>query len=92
MKAKALSATMVACIDMAREAGGELVRYQGGFWAPRGAHPLAQDPAKFGSGRGLPTYHSTPTVHAIVTRGFAKYSEHREGRHSTFPIAIRLND
>lgn len=77
----ALTATMVACIDDARAAGGELVRYQGGYWASRGGpHPA----------NGHRTSHGTPTVHAIVTRGYAEYSEHRDGRNGPFPIAIRL--
>lgn len=80
---KLLSATMVACIDDAREAGGELVRYQGGYWAPRG-RSMRHDGAPVGS------YHGASTVHAIVTRGYAEYSEHREGRGGRFPIAIRL--
>lgn len=85
-----LSATMVECIDMAQEAGGELIRYQGGYWAPRGSHPLTSSPETWGSGRSLPRYHGTPTVHALVTRGYAEYTEHREGRHNNFPIAMRL--
>jgi hypothetical protein len=79
---KPLTATMVACIDDARDAGGELIRYQGGYWAPRGAgHPLTTRTPYFG----------TPTIHAIVTRGYAEYSEHQDRRAGgTFPIAIRL--
>jgi len=78
---KPLSATMVACIDCAQEAGGELVRYQGGYWADRGGgHPMTN----------RREFHSTPTVQALVTRGYAEYSEHRDGRNEAFPIAMRL--
>jgi hypothetical protein len=79
---KSLSATMVACLDIAQEAGGELVRYQGGYWADRGGgHPV---------GVNRRECHSTPTVQALVRRGFAEYSEYRDGRSGLFPIAMRL--
>jgi hypothetical protein len=79
---KSLSATMVACIDLARANGGELVRYQGGFWSDRGGgHPTVN----------RREYHGASTVQAIVDRGYAAYSEHREGRNgSSFPIAMKL--
>ena len=80
---KKLTATMVLCFDMARDAGGELVRYQGGYWAPRGVHPRAL--------RGG-VWHGTPTVEALVARGHATYTEHRPGRGGDFPIAMRLID
>lgn len=76
--AKALSATMVACIDFAREHGG-LVRFQGGFWTKAGAGWLgiAPDAEWFG----------TSTVDACVSRGELAYSEYRDGRNGRFPIA-----
>lgn len=81
-KLSPLSATMVACIDDALEAGGELIRYQGGYWAARNA-PRASD--------GIPRpYHGTPTVEALVARGEAEYSEYRDGRNGQFPIAVRI--
>lgn len=79
---KPLSATMVACLDDALEAGGELVRYQGGYWAARNA-PRAHD--------GIPRpYHGTKTVQALVDRRAAEYSEWRDGRNGQFPIAMRV--
>jgi hypothetical protein len=86
MSDKPLSATMVACIDMARDAGGELVRYQGGYWAPRGVcHPTRSTGTDCG-------WHNSSTVQAIVSRGHAKYTEHRRGRSGEFPIAMRLTE
>lgn len=76
-----LSATMVACLDLANQHGGELVRYVGGYWAPRN---LGLHPSLNGS-----EYHGSSTVQALVTRGHAEYSEHREGRNGKFPIAVR---
>lgn len=75
-----LSATMVACIDMALENGGELVRYQGGYWAPRGAHPRATHTPS----------HGTPTVEGLVRRGQAEYTEWHNGKFKVFPVAMRL--
>lgn len=78
---KPLTATMVACLDDASEAG-ELIRYQGGFWAARGA-PRGFD--------GIPRpFHGSSTVQALVSRGCAEYSEWRDGRGGSFPIAMRL--
>lgn len=78
---KPLTATMVACIDDTLEAGGELVRFQGGFWATPGAHPTVD--------RRI--YYGTPTANAIVARGYAEYTEHRErATGGSFPIRMRL--
>lgn len=80
-----LSATMVACLDDAEAAGGELVRFQGCYWAPRNVARRSHD--------GVPVhYHGASTVHALVTRGYARYSEYRQGRRDDFPIAMRLTD
>jgi len=78
---KPLSATMVACIDFARE-HGEIVRFAGGFWTKRGAgwsgsHP---DTEWFGSS----------TVQACVTRGELQYTEFHNGRYRAFPVAVAL--
>lgn len=78
-----LSATMVACIDDAQAAGGELIRFAGGYWAKRGAAIQSHNGAPVGA-------HGTSTVNAIVTRGYAEYSEHRDGRNGPFPIALKL--
>lgn len=84
MTPKALTATMVACLDDARAAGGELVRYRGGFWAARNA-PRCHD--------GLPRpYWGTSTVEAIVARGEAAYTEWRDGRSGRFPVAMRVSE
>lgn len=79
---KPLSATMVACLDDATEAGGELVRYQGGFWAPRNAPR---------NGNGIPQpWHGSTTVQALVTRERADYSEWKDGRGGRFPVAMKV--
>jgi len=70
---------MVECIDMARDAGGEIVRFQGGYWAPRGDHPRNRAPS-----------HGDRTVTAIVSRGWAEFTEYRDGRRGRFPIAMKL--
>lgn len=75
-----LSPTMINCIAMATESGGELVRYQGGYWAPRGGHPVVKKVA----------WHGATSISALVRCGYAEYTEHREGRHGTFPIAMQL--
>lgn len=79
--AKALTATMVACIDFAREHGG-LVRMQGGYWTKAGAgwNGSTPDDEWFG----------TSTVHGCVTRGALEYSAYRDGRNGRFPIAAQI--
>jgi len=79
---KPLSATMVACVDFAREHDG-LVRMAGGFWTMRGAgwRGDAPDAEWFG----------TSTVHACVTRGELAYTEYRDGRNGRFPVAASLS-
>lgn len=80
MTARSLTAPMLACIDLAQEGNGELVRYAGGYWAPRGrAHPRL-------SGE----WAGTPTVQALVARGQARFSEHRRSRTKPVPVAIQL--
>lgn len=79
---KPLSATMVACIDDANAAGGELVRFQGGFWAARNG------PRDY---LGIPRpYHGASTIKALIERGAAEYTEWKEGRDFRFPIAVRI--
>lgn len=82
-KAKALSPTMIDCIGMMEEAGGEIVRFQGGFWAPRNIARHTHS--------GIPvSYHGASTVQGLVDRGYATYTEHREGRGGRFPIRATL--
>lgn len=78
-----ISATMVDCIEMAREAGGKLVRFQGGYWAPRNSLRRPHD--------GLPvSWHNSNTINALVTRCVAKYTDWLEGARNTFPIEMTL--
>lgn len=75
-----LSATMVSCLDLALEHDGVLVRYQGGYWAPRGRiHP------KLGG-----ESYGSKTVEALVTRGVAEFTEWKDGRASRWPVAMKL--
>lgn len=78
---KPLSATMVACIDFAREHGG-LVRFAGGYWTKRGADWSGSTPDA--------EWFGTSTVHACVTRGELSYTEHRDGRNGRFPVAAAI--
>jgi hypothetical protein len=72
---------MIDCLAMAEDAGGELVRHQGGYWARRGPHPRA---------RRAP-WHGTSTVNAIVARELAAWTEFQTGRSGRpYPIALRL--
>lgn len=83
-KALKMSATMAIALDFAMESKGELVRYQGGFWAPRG---MPMQP------HGAPAdYVNTTTIEALVARGKLKYTEFRTGRNGEFPIAVAVAD
>lgn len=74
------TATMIEAVRRARIHGDELVRHQGGYWAPRGTHPLTSPYRSFGDG----------TINGLVDRGFAEFIEWQEGRNGRFPIAMRL--
>jgi len=79
-KTKELSASMVAALAFALEHGGRLERFQGGYWS----YPECP------RDRGLPTQHlSTPTMEALVKRGYLQYVDWRQGKKRKFPIAAR---
>ena len=81
--AKPLSATMVCALDDIQEHGGEIVRYQGGYWSWRDVARRPHD--------GVPEFsYGTNTIHALVTRGELEYSEWKENRRGKFPIAARV--
>ena len=68
---------MLAAQAHATAHGGELVRWPGGYWI----------------GAGLPFsrsgYFGTSTVHALVMRGVATYTE--RSSNGAFPIRVRVD-
>ena len=74
---------MAVALSMAHEAGGKLVRYVGGYWAPENSPLRSHD--------GHPVdYVGTSTIEALVKRGELTYSDWKEGRGGKFPIAVVL--
>lgn len=79
-----LTPTMAIALRDMFDAGGEFVRYQGGFWAKENAprdhrgHPIG--------------YYGTPTIEGIVARGRAEYVEFKERSRGgqPFPVRVRL--
>ncbi len=76
---KALTATMQAAAEFARQHGGKLNRHPGGYWAGPGLELGGQT---FG----------TNTVHGLVMRGAAEYTDWKEGRSGRFPVEITLTN
>lgn len=80
----AVSVTMASCLSDMMDAGGELCRFQGGYWAPeKGARDH----------RGIPhPYHGTSTVEALVARGLAEYTQwqQRSRGDSKFPVRVKI--
>jgi len=73
-----LSKKMISAIYHMARHGNKLVRFPGGYWARDGWH----------SWNG-PCW-GTPTVEAIVRRGFAEYTVWKDGRSGRFPIECGL--
>lgn len=73
-----LSPTMQSAVDHARQHGGSLVRYPGGFWCRDGLMDHAAP------------WWGTSTVQAIVKRGAMAYTEWKESAHSRFPIRATI--
>lgn len=73
-----LSPTMETVVEYMREHGGSIHRYPGGFWARKGW-------VLHGG-----TWFGTNSVHALVLRKVAEYSEWQEGRSGRFPIEAKL--
>ena len=78
-----LTATMVEALDEAMKAGGRLVRHQGGYWTPPGV-------TMRGGGSPFDWWASTPTINALVARGRMHFTELREGRNGSFPVAVEV--
>ena len=72
---KPLTTVMLACVEFTKKQGGELKRYPGGYWAGE---------------EWKSEYFGTNTVHGLVLRGAAEYSEWQDGRNGRFPIRIKL--
>ena len=70
-----LSQKMQQALSYARRNGGQLRRYQGGYWAME--HWRGHEWPWFG----------TSTVEALVARGAMSYSEWMEGRNGRFPVS-----
>lgn len=78
-----MSSTMAYVLGETIEHGGELVRHIGGYWSWRGCPRRSHD--------GVPEWYAgTSTVQALVDRKQLEYSEWKEGRKVTFPVAARV--
>lgn len=75
-----LSPKMLAAVEFAQRHGGSLARFPGGFWRQADADPWDVRGSSFGSS----------TVHALVTRGVADYTEWKDGRNGRFPVRMTL--
>lgn len=73
---------MAAAVDFALEHGGEIVRLPGGYWTHRGAGWNGNRPAG--------AYFGSSTIQACVLRGALEYSEWKENRMGSFPVAARI--
>lgn len=70
-----LSPTMLAAYEVIKEGGGKLHRFPGGYWR---------------TVENANIYFGMQTVHALVTRGVAFYSNYRDGIKGRFPVEITL--
>lgn len=77
---KKLSPTMTELVEYMRKHGGKIYRHPGGFWGNE--HWQMKDREWFG----------TSSVEAIVTRGYATYTEWKDGRRGgpRFPVMATL--
>lgn len=73
-----LSPTMVFAWDFGIGAGGELVRFAGGYWTRSGNIPPHCE------------HYGTPTIEALVRRGGAEYTEWKDGARGRFPIRVKM--
>jgi hypothetical protein len=73
-----LSPTMQSAVDHARQHGGCLVRYPGGFWCRDGLMDHANP------------WWGTSTVQALVSRGVMTYTEWKETVRSRFPVRAAI--
>lgn len=73
-----LSPTMQRAVEYAKESGGKIVRYPGGFWAKQNWR-----------GEQYEKWYGTTTIQALVSRGVFEYTQWHEGR-SRFPVEVTL--
>lgn len=81
---KKLTATMAIALGDIIDRGGKIVRHQGGYWTEPGAVMSGTICHPFDWWLG------TSTVEGLVRRGELTYTEHREGRNGSFPIAASV--
>lgn len=74
---KPITPKMQEAIDFAKEHGNRLYRHPGGFWAGK-------------TYKQWGIYFGTNTIHGLVTRKVAEYTDWKEGRNGRFPIEITL--
>lgn len=81
---KKLTANMAIALGDIIERGGKIVRHQGGYWTEPGAvmAPVI--------GRPFYWWLGTSTVDGLVRRGELAYTEHRDGRNGSFPVAAEI--
>ena len=76
--AEKLSSTMEDAVSIAKENGGKLSRYPGGFWCRPGLKSYERP------------WFGTTTIQALVSRGVFTYSQWFNGTHSRFPVEVTL--
>lgn len=77
-----LSPTMQQAAAYARQHGGSLERFPGGYWCEPGR-------SQWDAYRVTSTF-STKTIEALVARGVAEYTQWKDGRNGRFPIKVTL--
>ena len=77
-----ISATMAACLALAHEHAGQLVRYMGGYWSFR-------DAPRDHNGQPIEAF-GDRTVTGLVIRKRMEFTEWQDGRRGKFPIAAEL--
>ena len=78
-----LTPTMRQAVDHARQHGGILERFPGGYWS---------EPGRTQWNLGGAVTFGTSTIAGLVARGVAEYTEWKEGRSGNFPVKVRLKE
>lgn len=78
MSNRVLTKTMKAALKFSHKHDRKLTRHPGGFW-------MGKQFSRYGESYG------TPTVEALVRRGFMHYTAWQEGRSGGFPIEAELD-
>lgn len=85
MSAK-LSTVMQAAVDHARENGGKLCRYPGGFWMKPGLDWQATERGSLVDG----VWFGTTTVQALIQRKAAEVSKWNQNARGKFAVEITI--